>query len=106
MTPQNQKPAIKDYNNLIENIGAVLEQGRRQAYNAVNHILINAYWEIGRQIVEYENKNKESAGYGTKLFERIAKDLRERHGKRFSRSNVIYMRLFCLKYQKSQTLSD
>jgi len=106
MTPQNQKPAIKDYNNLIKNIGVILERGRRQAYNTVNHILINAYWEIGRQIVEYENKNKESAGYGTKLFERIAKDLRERYGKGFSRSNVIYMRLFYLKYPKSQTLSD
>ena len=94
------------YKRLINSIGKILEEGRRQTFKAVNTILIKTYWEIGRQIVEYENKNKESAGYGSKLFEKLAKDLRQEYGRGFSRSNVIYMRLFYSKYQKSQTLSD
>ncbi|CEG13283.1 conserved hypothetical protein [groundwater metagenome] len=64
------------------------------------------YWNIGREIVEYEKANKEHAGYGSELFDRIAKDLKMRYGREFSRSNVFYMRLLYLKYPKSQTLSD
>ncbi|MCG2718736.1 MAG: PDDEXK nuclease domain-containing protein, partial [Nanoarchaeota archaeon] len=64
------------------------------------------YWEVGKRIVEYEQKGKEKAEYGSKLFDNLAKDLREKYGKGFSRSNVIYMRILYLKYPKSQTLSD
>lgn len=96
----------KNYNKLIENIGKTLEEGRKQAYYAINTILVETYWNIGREIVEYEKANKEHAGYGSELFDRIAKDLKMRCGRGFSRSNVIYMRLLYLKYPKSQTLSD
>jgi len=96
----------KNYNKLLNNIGVILEQGRKQAIKIVNEILVKTYWEIGRQIVEYENRNKENAGYGGKLFEKLARDLKLRYGKGFSRSNVIYMRLLYKNYQKEQTLSD
>lgn len=96
----------KNYCELINNISSVLEEGRRNAFRAINEILVKTYWEIGKKIVEYGQENKEVAGYGSKLFENIAKDLRERHGKGFSRSNVIYMCLFYIKYSKGQTLSD
>ena len=94
------------YGILINNIGSISEKGRRQAYNVVNEILVKTYWEIGKQIVEYEDKNKENAGYGSKLFEKLARDLKLRYGRGFSRSNVVYMRLFYLKYPTSQTVSD
>src|SRR3989338_7381549 len=106
MNLKSQKPISKGYNILIKDIGSILEQGRKQAFAAINTILVKTYWEIGKRIVQYENENKEFAGYRSKLFELIAKDLRAKYGKGFSRSNVIYMRLFCLKYPKSQTLSD
>ncbi len=96
----------KDYEKLIHSIGYILEQGRKQAYQTVNTILVKTYWEIGKTIADYEEANNERAEYGTKLFETIVQDLRSRYGKGFSRSNVIYMRLFYVKYQKSQTLSD
>lgn len=95
-----------NYQNLIKDIGKALEIGRKKAYKAVDNILVLTYWEIGRLIVEYEQKGEEKAEYGSKLFERVAKDLKENYGKGFSRTNVIYMRLLYLKYPKSQTLSD
>jgi len=98
------KPRVKDYTLLIESIGTLLEQGRRQAFHAVNSILVRTYWEIGKRIVEYESISDVS--YGSKLFEKIASDLKLKYGKGFSRSNVIYMRLLYFKYPKSQTLSD
>ena len=94
------------YNQLVDSIGRILDEGRRQAFYAVNTILVKTYWEVGKSIVEYEKENNESAGYGSKLFDNLAKDLRKRYGRGFSRSNVIYMRLLYLKYPKSQTLSD
>ncbi|MBI4453348.1 hypothetical protein HY636_01775 [Candidatus Woesearchaeota archaeon] len=102
----HKKTDKRNYQHLILKIGRILELGRTKAIYAVNTILVNTYWEIGKQIVEYEQRVGENVGYGSKLFERIAFDLKNRYGKGFSRSNVIYMRIFYLKYQKSQTLSD
>ena len=95
-----------NYNLLINNIGQILEEGRKKAIQAVNQILVQTYWQIGKQIVEYELSNQEGMKYGGKIFDKISKDLRIRYGKGFSRSNIIYMRLLYQKYQIGQTLSD
>src|SRR3989344_3522233 len=96
----------KAYEQLISGIGVLLESARKKVYTHINQTLVKTYWEIGRMIVEYEQEGKEKAEYGSRLFENLAKDLRQAYGHGFSRSNVIYMRLLYLKYQKSQTLSD
>lgn len=96
----------KNYNTLIKDIGKILEDGRREAFRAVDTILVKTYWQIGKYIVDFEQKGKEKTDYGSKLFERISKDLKEKYGKGFSRSNIIYMRLLYLKNPKSQTMSD
>ena len=99
------KTPKKEYSSLIESIGSLLEHGRKQAYHAVNEILVRTYWEIGRRIIEFEQHGKERAEYGSALLEKLSKDLKLGHGKGFSKSNLIYMRLFYLKYPKSETLS-
>lgn len=98
--------AKDNYQKLIDSIGILLQHARQKAFEQVNSILVQAYWEIGKHIVVYEQENKVRADYGSHLFERITKDLGAKYGKGFSRSNVIYMRLLSLKYPKSQTLSD
>lgn len=95
----------KGYSSLITDIGSLLEQGRKQAYQSVNSILVRTYWEIGKRIVEFEQHGNEKAEYGSALLENLSKDLKLRYGKGFSKSNLIYMRLFYLKYKKSETLS-
>ena len=97
--------AKNGYSVLIHSIGSLLERGRKQAYRAVNEILVKTYWEIGKQIVAYEQKGKEKAEYGSALLDNLSKDLKLRCGKGFSKSNVYLMRMFYLKYQKFQTLS-
>jgi len=94
-----------NYSALINSIGSLLEQGRRQAYQTVNLIMVRTYWEIGRQIVEYEQKGKEKAEYGSALLDNLSRDLKLQFGKGFSKSNLIYMRLFYIKYPKSETVS-
>jgi predicted nuclease of restriction endonuclease-like (RecB) superfamily len=93
------------YEILIDQIGQLLETGRHKAKQAVYNILIQTYWEIGRYIVEYEQKGKERAEYGTKLFDRLSKDLTLRYGKSFARSNFMNIRKLYLLYPIVQTLS-
>ena len=94
----------QSYKNLIQDIGLILNQGRKQAYQTVNNILVKTYWEIGKRIVEFEQNGKITAKYGSKLLINLSKELSP-IGKGFSRSNLTYMRLLYIKYPKSETLS-
>ncbi|MBC7553602.1 MAG: DUF1016 domain-containing protein, partial [Taibaiella sp.] len=89
---------------LIEEIGLLLKQGREKAAWSVNTILVQTYWQIGRHIVEFEQKG-EKAVYGSQLLEVLSKDLTIAYGKGFSRSNISYMRLLYLKFPICETLS-
>ena len=93
------------YSRLLNSIGDLLEAGRKQAYRAVNSILVRTYWEIGKQIVEFEQGGKERAEYGSSLLDNLSRDLKQRHGKGFSKSNIYLMRLFYIKYQIFQMVS-
>jgi hypothetical protein len=50
------------------------QNARSTAYKTVNFVMVQAYRNIGRVIVEDEQKGKERAGYG----EYLLKDLSER----------------------------
>ena len=91
------------YNDLLKNIGSAIETGRNNALSALNEHILLTYWEIGRHIVEFEQHGSERAEYGTALINNLSKDLKVRHGKGFSRSNIQLMRLFYIKYPKFQT---
>jgi predicted nuclease of restriction endonuclease-like (RecB) superfamily len=93
----------KQYDSLIEQIGDLLLQGRRQAAYVVNNILVHTYWHIGKYIVEYEQGGAEKSEYGSKLLDRLSKDLTVLYGKGFSRSNLIYIRKLYLVFQISET---
>ncbi len=95
----------KKYSSLITGIGILLEQGRRQAYQSVNSILVKTYWEIGKRIVEFEQQGKKRAEYGSALLDIISRDLTEKFGKGFSRDNLEKMRKFYLFFKNSETLS-
>jgi predicted nuclease of restriction endonuclease-like (RecB) superfamily len=102
MNPIAQNP---EYDSLKSQISELLLIGRTQASQAINNILVQTYWQIGRHIVEFEQKGKEKADYGTAILDRLSKDLSLEYGKGFSRSNLFQIRSFFLKFQKVQTLS-
>lgn len=56
--------------------------------------------------MEFEQGGKIRAEYGKGLLNNLSRDLTLRHGKGFSRSNVVYMRLLYLAYSKGQKPSD
>ena len=94
-----------EYDKLINSIGKLLEDARKNVAKTVNTILVETYWKIGKQIVEYEQRGKERANYGEELLKKLSKDLTNKYGRGFSRSNLQYMRLLYVKYPKCQTLS-
>lgn len=98
--------AAKDkYADLINSVDTLLANAREKAFNSINHVLVRTYWEIGKMIVEFEQAGNEKAEYGSRLLNKLSQDLKLRHGKGFSQSNVYIMRLFYVKYPKFQTLS-
>ena len=95
----------KEYKQLIEGIGQLLMAGREKAAQEVNSALVQTYWEIGRYIVEFEQRGNEKADYGSQLFDRLSADLTIACGKGFGRSNLFYMRKLYLSFPNSGTLS-
>lgn len=93
----------KKYSLLLSHIGSTIETGRSQALTALNVQILMTYWEIGRHIVEFEQHGKEKAVYGDTLLSNLSKDLKTKHGKGFSKSNLYVMRLFYQKYPTFQT---
>lgn len=96
----------KKYTELLGKIGDAFAQHKRSALLSINNELLQAYWKIGQYIVEFEQKGNLKAEYGKKLLQQLSSDLKTAHGKGFSRTNLVYMRLFYSKYQISQTVSD
>ncbi|ALI98684.1 PDDEXK nuclease domain-containing protein [Rufibacter tibetensis] len=96
---------LEPYNGLIKQIGELLQAGRAQAGRAINTILVQTYWQIGKHIVEFEQGGKAKAEYGSELLDRLSKDLTFAFGKGFSRSNLVYMRKFYMAFPNSETLS-
>jgi predicted nuclease of restriction endonuclease-like (RecB) superfamily len=93
------------YKKLLDVISQTFLQARERAFNAVNAELTIANWQTGKYIVEYEQEGNIKAEYGKKLILKLSKDLTIRHGKGFNKSNLVYMRLFYVKYPKGVTAS-
>lgn len=101
----NNLQNIEVYQKLVDSIGFTIVSARQRAIQAVNNELLNANWEIGKYIVEYEQHGNEKAEYGSSLLTNLSKDLKSRFGKGFSKSNIYLMRQFYLKYQIFQSVT-
>lgn len=93
------------YGQLVSDIGTLLSDARKQLAVAVNNVLVETYWHIGKHIVEYEQNGNERAEYGSGLLNRLSRDLTERYGRGFNRNNLQYMRKFYTVFPNSTTLS-
>jgi hypothetical protein len=95
----------RTYGNLLDRIAEILVEARTKVVKEINKAQVLAYWEIGREIVEFEQKGKVRAEYGEILLKKLSADMTAKFGRGFSRSNLQNMRLFYLAYPKCQTLS-
>ena len=86
------------YGNLVGGIAGVLEAARPASARTVNAVMPATYWEIGRQIVEFEQRGIERAEYGEFLLKELGRDLTARFGRGFGWRNLFQMRGFYLAY--------
>lgn len=95
-------------NNYINEIKKILKNARQKAYTAVNSAMVEAYWEIGRRIVEEEQNGKERAEYGKEILQNLSKELTEEFGKGYSYRTLREIRQFYLMFsdfEKWRTVS-
>lgn len=86
-------------NTLLGDIKVLIEQARGTAARAVNTLQVQVNFEIGRRIVEEEQRGADRAEYGRQLLVTLANGLTQTYGRGFSRSNLEYMRKFYLAYR-------
>jgi hypothetical protein len=89
--PKKKTEIIKTedaYDSILLSVVELLEQSRRLTARSVNSIMTATYWEIGRRIVEVEQKGEERAEYGEEFLIRLADDLSKRFGRGFKKSNL------------------
>ncbi|MEI6091598.1 MAG: PDDEXK nuclease domain-containing protein [bacterium] len=83
-------------NQLLSKVSELIELARKQVASTVNLTMVHTYFEIGRMIVEDEQKGKERAEYGKTVLKDLSVKLIEKFGKGFSVSNLKNMRQFFL----------
>jgi hypothetical protein len=84
-------------NSVYYQIKEILIAARTKAYSAVNFAMVEAYWLIGKQIVEVQGNN-ERAEYGAQLLKYLSEQLTRDFGKGFDESNLRLIRQFYLTF--------
>lgn len=93
-----------DYADWLADIKTRVATARQRAALAANAELIRLYWQIGRDILQRQVQQ----GWGSKVIERLARDLREAFPemKGFSRANLLYMRSFAEVWPDEQIVQQ
>ncbi|WDF64179.1 PDDEXK nuclease domain-containing protein [Flavobacterium sp. KACC 22763] len=85
---------IANQNLLFSEIKEIILQSRQRVFRIANSVLLETYWEIGRVIIEDEQKGKDRADYGKSTLKNLANQLTFEFGKGFDDSNLRNMRSF------------
>ena len=105
----NNKKIVKHgFSTIIKEIKSIINKARYNAFNAINTEMLKAYYEIGRRIVEEEQKGEKRAGYGENLIENLSTELIKGFGKGFSVTALKNMRIFYTVYKDKigQSVTD
>ncbi|GLC82339.1 hypothetical protein LBYZC6_44530 [Lacrimispora brassicae] len=86
-----------------EEISRILLEARNRVYQTANFAMVEAYWNIGRSIVEQQG-GEEKAEYGIGLIKELSKQMSKDFGKGFTAANLKNMRQFYLTFPKGYAL--
>jgi predicted nuclease of restriction endonuclease-like (RecB) superfamily len=92
------------YQNVYNEIRQILNTARQKAFAAINFVMVEAYWQIGKRLVEEEQGGEERAEYGKRLIKELSKKLTVEFGKGFTEPNLWNFRQFYLTFQDNQKL--
>ena len=86
----------------LARIRALLAEARAKALQSVNAAMVAAYWHVGREIVEEEQRGSRRAGYGERLIQHLSVQLTEEFGQGFSTRNLEFIRQFYQAFSERQ----
>jgi len=87
-----------------QKIAQTLQVARIKAGQAVNFYMVEAYWHVGRQIVEEEQGGSYRAEYGSNMIQYLSERLTKELGSGNDRTNLQHMRKFYLTFQNCDAL--
>jgi predicted nuclease of restriction endonuclease-like (RecB) superfamily len=90
----NPTPVEQDTQIFFDDIALLLKNARQQSYRAVNTIMVETYWNIGKRITLQEQQGQIRANYGDYLITNLSRHLTDIFGKSFSEANLKNMRQF------------
>ena len=93
-----------EYATLLSSVSELLQRGRQNAAKSLNAVLTTTYWLVGRRLVEFEQRGKERAVYGSELLKRLSSDLQSQFVRGFSERNLEQMRQFYLQWSNRRNL--
>jgi predicted nuclease of restriction endonuclease-like (RecB) superfamily len=93
---------IPKQNSYIADIKHILALAKQRAYSAINSAMVEAYWLIGRRIVEEEQQGKERAEYGAYVVKTVSQELTAEFGKGFSERSVFQFRQFYQMFPENE----
>ena len=82
------------YQAVIDDVKGIICSGMESAYNATNRAIVLTYWNVGRRIVEQEQRGNQRAEYGASMMDALATELTKEYGKSYSKRNLQYFRKF------------
>ena len=91
---------------LYQGIRDILLSAKTQARRAVNNAMVQAYWHVGRLIVDDEQGGEKRAEYGKSVLNELSRRLTAEFGKGFSSTNLKLFRQFYLAFPIGHTLCD
>ena len=87
---------LKFYHDIHE----ILDEAKSKTYEAANNIMTYAYWNVGKRIIEQEQKGNRKAKYGSYLIKRLSQELSDEYGTGFSVANIRNCRQLYLTFPK------
>ena len=100
------RPEAEELSGLIGELRLLIRSARQVVARSVDTIQVLTNFEIGRRIVEYEQKGEKRAEYGKALLKKLSAALTKEFGRGFSEDNLSLMRRFYLVFKERQTISE
>ena len=95
---------VTNIETLYSSVKQIIENTRISVYRSVNFEMVQAYWHIGRLVIEEEQSGKERGGYGEEVIKHLSERLTKSYGKGFNERNLWYMKRFYQTWPKVNAL--
>lgn len=92
------QPSADDTDPLYSQIREVLTRARQQTWRNINHVMVQAYWLVGRAIVQHEQSGQARAAYGERVLQGLSERLTREFGKGYAPQSLRNFRQFFLSF--------